>query len=323
MVAPRTVHLVADAKDGGLRLDRFLAARLPELSRSAIQRLIADGRVHASAGRVKASLPVEAGLAVDVTIPAPVPATPEPEDLPLALLYDDADIAVVDKAAGVVVHPGAGHASGTLVNALLHHFAGQFGGLTGVGGELRPGIVHRLDRGTSGVMAVAKHDRAHRELSRQFRDREVTKEYLALVWGTPRKGQVIDTPIGRDPRHRQKMSSRARHARAAATTIVDVEALGGVSLVRLRIGTGRTHQIRVHLSESGHAVVGDEVYQGVRRSVPPRFRPVLALTRPFLHAVRLSFVHPTTGAPMAFEAPLPSDLDAVLSALRGGRAPAS
>ena len=313
MVAPRTVHFVADAQDGGLRLDRFLAARLPELSRSAIQRLIADGHVRASAGRVKASLPVEAGLAVDVAIPPPAPATPEAEDLPITLLYDDADIAVIDKAPGVVVHPGAGHARGTLVNALLHHL----GGLSGVGGELRPGIVHRLDRGTSGVMAVAKHDRAHRELSRQFRDREVTKEYLALVWGTPRKGQVIDLPIGRDPRHRQRMSSRARHARPAATTIVDVEPLGGVSLVRLRIGTGRTHQIRVHLSESGHPVVGDAVYRGLRASVPPRFRPVLALTRPFLHAARLSFAHPATGAPMTFEAPLAGDLAPVLAALRG------
>jgi 23S rRNA pseudouridine1911/1915/1917 synthase len=319
VVASRTVHLVADAEDSGLRLDRFLAARLPELSRSALQRLIADGHVRASAGRVKASLPVEAGLAIDVEIPAPAPATPEPENLPLTILYDDADIAVVDKAPGIVVHPGAGHARGTLVNALLHHLEG----LSGVGGQLRPGIVHRLDRGTSGVMAVAKHDRAHRELARQFRDREVTKEYLALVWGTPRKGQVIDTPIGRDPRHRQKMSSRARHARPAATTVLDVEPLGGVSLVRLQIGTGRTHQIRVHLSESGHPVVGDEVYQGLRRSVPPRFRPVLALTRPFLHAARLSFLHPTTGAPMTFEAPLPIDLASVLASLRGGRAAGS
>jgi 23S rRNA pseudouridine1911/1915/1917 synthase len=211
----------------------------------------------------------------------------------------------------MVVHPAAGHARGTLVNALLHHVKG----LSGIGGRDRPGIVHRLDRGTSGVMIVAKHDRAHRSLARQFHDREVGKEYLALVWGTPRAA-TIERPIGRDPRHRQRMSSRARRARPATTRIVDVEPLGGVSLVRLMIGTGRTHQIRVHLAEAGHPVVGDQLYGGVRRKPPPRLAAVSRLTRPFLHSSRLTIAHPEDARRLSFEAPLAPDLDEVLTALR-------
>jgi 23S rRNA pseudouridine1911/1915/1917 synthase len=308
----RTFQLVVEPEEAGSRLDRFLAARLPDLSRSAVQRLIAQGFVQVSAGAAKPSLSVAAGLEVDLTVPAPAGATPEPEDLPLTVLYDDDDIVVVDKAAGVVVHPAAGHARGTLVNALLHHVRG----LSGVGGETRPGIVHRLDRGTSGVMTVAKHDKAHRELARQFREREVTKEYLALVWGRPRAGQAIDLPIGRDPRHRRKMSSRANRARSASTRLVDVEPLGGVSLIRVVIATGRTHQIRVHLSESGHAIVGDALYGGVRRTLPLRLRRLAMLDRPFLHAARLTIAHPSTGETMTFEAPLAPDLADVLAALR-------
>ncbi len=308
----RTFQLVVEPEEAGSRLDRFLAARLPDLSRSAVQRLIAQGFVRVSAGAAKPSLSVAAGLEVDLTVPAPAGATPEPEDLPLTVLYDDDDIVVVDKAPGVVVHPAAGHARGTLVNALLHHVRG----LSGVGGATRPGIVHRLDRGTSGVMTVAKHDKAHRELARQFREREVTKEYLALVWGRPRAGQAIDLPIGRDPRHRRKMSSRAHRARSASTRLMDVEPLGGVSLIRVVIGTGRTHQIRVHLSESGHAIVGDALYGGVRRTLPVRLRSLAALDRPFLHAARLTIAHPSTGDAMMFEAPLAPDLAGVLTALR-------
>jgi 23S rRNA pseudouridine1911/1915/1917 synthase len=212
----------------------------------------------------------------------------------------------------MVVHPAAGHSGGTLVNALLHHMSG----LSGIGGRERPGLVHRLDRGTSGLMVVAKHDHAHRALARQFHDRQVTKEYLALVWGSVRAPVVIDRPIGRDPRHRQRMSSRARHARAATSRVALVEALGGVSLVRVSIGTGRTHQIRVHLSESGHPVVGDALYGGTRRRVPARLAAVGRLDRPFLHASKLEFAHPSGGQRMAFEAPLPEDLEDVLSRLQ-------
>ena len=234
---------------------------------------------------------------------------PQPEDHDLDIVYQDSDLVVVNKPAGMVVHPAAGHAQGTLVNALLH----QVDDLSGVGGELRPGIVHRLDRGTSGLMVVAKNDRAHVELSRQFHDREVEKEYVALVWGDVQAGKRIDLPIGRDPGDRKKMSAKARRARSAVTRITAALHMPGVTLVHVAIATGRTHQIRVHLSEIGHPIVGDAVYGGLRRRVPGDLRAVLALERPFLHAGRLVFHHPADGRTMEFEAPLPHDLQTVLN----------
>jgi 23S rRNA pseudouridine1911/1915/1917 synthase len=237
---------------------------------------------------------------------------PRPEPLPLAILYDDADLVVVDKPAGMVVHPGAGHAQGTLVNALLHHVKD----LSGIGGELRPGIVHRLDRGTSGVMVVAKNDAAHQELSRQFTLREVEKEYAALVWGVVQAGRRIESPIGRDPNDRQKMSSRARHARHAVTRVTGAEHLRGVSLLTVAIHTGRTHQIRVHLSEIGHPIVGDPTYGGIRRHLPADLRALGRLERPFLHALRLAFAHPADGRMLEFTAPLAPDLQRVLDEIR-------
>jgi 23S rRNA pseudouridine1911/1915/1917 synthase len=310
-MAERT-RLVAGPDDAGARLDQFLALHLDGVSRSQIQRLIRDGRVSVSAGDVKASLAVTPDLTVEVDVPPPLPANPGAEDLPLSILHDDNDLVVIDKPAGMVVHPAAGHATGTLVNALLHHVKD----LSGIGGMERPGIVHRLDRGTSGVMVVAKHDRAHRALSEQFHDRLVRKEYLALVWRAPAAGLRIDDPIGRDPNHRQRMSSRARRGRTASTEVVDVEVLRGVSLVRVSIGTGRTHQIRVHLSEHGFPLVGDALYGGVHKRLPTHLAAVAKLTRPFLHAARLSFAHPSDGRPMTFEAPLPTELHRVITALR-------
>lgn len=298
--------------DAGQRLDRFLTAHLPELSRSQVQRLIRDGHVRLDRGRVKPGLVVEPGLSVDVDVPAPAPDLPEPEALPLTILYDDSDLVVIDKPAGMVVHPAAGHARGTLVNALLHHVTG----LSGIGGRQRPGIVHRLDRGTSGVMIVAKHDRAHRELARQFHDREVVKEYVALIWGTLRSGVRLEQPIGRDRRHRQKMSTRAARPRSAVTRVIDVEPLRGVSVVRVAIETGRTHQIRVHLSDSGHAIAGDALYGGVRKHLPAHLAPIATLDRPFLHSARLTFSQPSTGQRLTCEAPLPADLSHVLMRLR-------
>ncbi len=314
---PRRERFVASEADAGRRLDRFLAARLPALSRTYIQRLIREGHVEIRPGRARAATAVAPGQTVDVEVPPPAPATPAPQSLPLPILYDDADLVVIDKPAGMVVHPGAGHGDGTLVNALLHHVTA----LSGIGGVERPGIVHRLDKGTSGVMVVAKHDAAHRELARQFHDREVEKEYVALVWGGIGSGLDIDRPIGRDRRRRTRMSSRTSRSRPATTHVTEAERLGPVTLVRLRIGTGRTHQIRVHLSEIGHPIVGDVVYGGVRRRVPSGGAPAAALARPFLHAARLAFRHPRTGAPVAFEAPLPGDLDDVLSALRARAVP--
>ena len=281
------------------------------MSRARVQKLIADGHVRIGRGKVRPGLAITPGLTIDVQVPAPRPATPRAEALPLTILYEDDDLVVVDKPAGMVVHPAAGHAAGTLVNALLHHV----NGLSGIGGEARPGIVHRLDRGTSGAMVVAKHDRAHRELARQFHDREVGKVYVALVWGTPRSGQVLDAAIGRDARHRHRMSSRSRRAKPATSRIVSVEPHRGVSLVRVTIGTGRTHQIRVHLSEAGHAVVGDAIYGRAPRKLPAPLAALAGVDRPFLHAAQLTFTHPTTGQSMTFEAPLPADLQARLDAL--------
>jgi len=229
------------------------------------------------------------------------------------VVYQDPDLAVINKPAGMVVHPAAGHDSGTLVNALIHHITD----LSGVGGELRPGIVHRLDRGTSGLMVVAKNDSAHQELARQFHDREVEKEYIALVWGVVQAGRRIDAAIGRDPAHRQKMSARAKHARHAVTRITRAHHMPAVTLCQVAIHTGRTHQIRVHLSAIGHPIVGDATYGGVHRRVAPDIKAVQRLTRPFLHAARLKFQHPRDGRLMEFIAPLPQDLVNVLEDLPG------
>jgi 23S rRNA pseudouridine1911/1915/1917 synthase len=309
------VTLTIPDEQAGARLDAVLAALLPQQSRSQIQRLIKDGRVHVAgvrADKVKASLPVEAGQEVAIDMPPPAPAAAVPQALPLDVVYEDGDIVVVNKAAGMVVHPAAGHADGTLVNALLHHVDD----LSGIGGELRPGIVHRLDKGTSGLMVVAKHDAAHEALAAQFEERHVEKEYVALVWGVLSPGRRIEEPIGRDPNNRQRMSTRARRARTAVSRITWAEPFPGVCLVGVGIATGRTHQIRVHLSGIGHPIVGDALYGGVHRRVPPQLRAVQKLERPFLHAAKLAFAHPRDGRPLAFEAPLPDDLSAVLEALR-------
>jgi 23S rRNA pseudouridine1911/1915/1917 synthase len=302
----RTVDV--DPEYDGARLDNFLTAVLPDQSRSQLQRLIKDGRVTGAAEGLRPSTAVRAGQRYAIEIPAPAPAAPEPEALPLRILFEDPDVVVLDKPAGMVVHPAAGHTSGTLVNALLHHITD----LSGIGGELRPGIVHRLDRGTSGLMVVAKHDRAHQELSRQFRDREVEKEYIALVWGVVHAGRRIDAPIGRDDKDRQKMSTRARRARSAVTRVTWSRQFKGVSLLKVAIATGRTHQIRVHLHAIGHPIVGDPVYGGVHRRVAPDLRAVMRLERPFLHATRLCFTHPGDGRRVEFDSPLPPDLESVI-----------
>lgn len=306
------IELIVSQELAGARLDQFLTALLADRSRSQIQRLIKDGLVVVDGSAGRASQHVKTGQRVLVTIPAPAPATPEPEALPLEIVYDDADLVVVDKPAGMVVHPAVKHARGTLVNALLHHVSG----LSGIGGKQRPGIVHRLDRGTSGLMVVAKHDAAHTELARQFRDREVEKEYAALAWGVVQAGRRIEASLGRDPHHRKKISTRARRARTAVTRVTKAEHLRGVTLVHVAIATGRTHQIRVHLSSIGHPVVGDTLYGGTRRHLPAYLRPIGRLERPFLHATRLAFAHPRDGQHLSFSSRLPSDLQEVLDELR-------
>lgn len=300
------------ATEAGQRLDHFLVTQIPEHSRSQIQRLIKDGHVRLGGRTVTPHTALRAGDAVFVDLPPPVEPKPISQPLPIDIVYEDDDVVVVNKAAGMVVHPAAGHADGTLVNALLYHIED----LSGIGGERRPGIVHRLDRGTSGLMVVAKNDAAHVELTRQFQDREVEKEYVALVWGVVQPGRRIDAPIGRDPVHREKMSARARRARSAVTRVTHAEHMRGVSLLHLAIATGRTHQIRVHLSAIGHPIVGDRLYGGTRRHQPADLRALTHLERPFLHAARLAFGHPTDERRMEFTAPLPADLQAVLDELR-------
>jgi 23S rRNA pseudouridine1911/1915/1917 synthase len=304
-------QFIVPAEFDGERLDRFLVSVLGDHSRSQIQKLIADGRVTHDRKDAKANLALRSGDRITVDVPPPTAATVDAEELPLEILYQDPDVVVLNKPAGMVVHPSAGHASGTLVNALLHHV----GDLSGVGGELRPGIVHRLDRGTSGVMVVAKNDAAHQELARQFHDREVEKEYIALVWGVVHAGRRIDAAIGRDPVHRQKMSARARHARHAVTRITRAHHMPGITLCHVAIHTGRTHQIRVHLSAIGHPIVGDSLYGGVHRRVAGDIRAVQRLERPFLHAYRLVFTHPRDGRRMEFTTTLPDDLQRVLDDL--------
>ena len=302
------------AEYDGQRLDRVLASMVEHHSRAQLQRLIADGCVRLrGAVALKPNTMVREGDHVEVDVPAPQPTDLEPEPLALDILYQDADIAVLNKPAGMVVHPGAGHSSGTLVHALLHHVDD----LSGIGGELRPGIVHRLDRGTSGVMVIAKNDAAHQELARQFHDREIEKEYIALVWGVVQAGRRIDAAIGRDPSNRQKMSARSKHAREAVTRITRAHHLPGVTLCQVAIHTGRTHQIRVHLSAIGHPIVGDALYGGVHRRVAGDIRAVQRLARPFLHAARLVFKHPRDERRLEFIAPLPDDLSSVLNDLPG------
>lgn len=298
------------APGGARRLDSLLAEELDGVSRAQAKRLIEDGSVLVDGVTARPSRVLRGGETVEAAIPPPVTATPRPEPIPLKIVHEDTSLVVVDKPAGMVVHPGAGHGEGTLVNALLAHVRD----LSGVGGVLRPGIVHRLDRGTSGLIVVAKHDRAHHHLAAQFAEREVEKTYLALVHGHPPDRLEIDKPIGRDPKHRKKISSRSAHPRTARTLARCLERFPGSALLSVRIETGRTHQIRVHLSEAGYPLVGDRDYGAPKRGAAPA--PLTRFGRPALHAAELGFRHPETDEWMRFESPLPEDLAALLEALR-------
>lgn len=277
-----------------------------------MQKLIKDGRVTIDNKVVRASTTVHTNNIVTLELPPAVPARPKGEPLPINVVHEDSDVIVVNKPAGMVVHPAAGHPDGTLVNALIHHVRD----LSGIGGELRPGIVHRLDRGTSGLIAIAKHDQAHADLAKQFKDRKVEKEYTVLVWGLVQQGRRIDLPIGRDPLDRKKISTRSRRAREAVTRVVGAEHLEGVSFLKVTIATGRTHQIRVHLSAIGHPIVGDSTYGGKKRHPPAHLRLLQRLDRPFLHASRLVFAHPNDGTPVDLSCELPADLQDVISEIR-------
>lgn len=292
-----------------VRLDTWLGERLPEHSRSQWQAQIKAGRVRVNGEPKKPHYLLKAGDAVEVERPAPRSVEIVPEDIPLDILFEDADLLVVNKPAGLVVHPAPGHDSGTLVNALLHHCRD----LEGIGGEKRPGLVHRLDKDTTGALVVAKTEKAMASLARQFKSRRVRKDYAALVWGRPEPAAgTIRTLVGRNPHDRKKMSARPASGREAVTHYETAKSLGPVSLLRVRIETGRTHQIRVHLAHVGHPVVGDRQYGRARDTELPA-----PAARQMLHAERLAFRHPRTNEPMEFTAPLPEDMRRLLRALEG------
>jgi 23S rRNA pseudouridine1911/1915/1917 synthase len=295
------VKLHAQTPDAGKRLDRFLQEQLPAYSRTRLQEWIRGGRVRVAANPEKASYKLRGGETIEVEPAAPAPLRAEPEAIPLEILYEDEDVVAIDKPAGMVVHAGAGCRSGTLVNALLH----RFGSLSGVGGEMRPGIVHRLDRYTSGVILVARNDAAHRDLAEQFARRQVEKVYIALVHGSVKAAAgKVEKPIARDPVRRVRMTARLGRGRAALTGYRVLKRLRGFTLLEVRIGTGRTHQIRVHLAGLGHPVAGDRLY-----GAPARAEGAPPAGRFFLHALRVRFRSPSTGEPVTVESPLPGELE--------------
>jgi 23S rRNA pseudouridine1911/1915/1917 synthase len=310
------IELTFPADGDPERLDSFVARTVGALTRSAVQKLIEEGQVTVAGSPQKPSLKLKGGERITVDIPAPAPAEATAEDIPLEILHEDSDIVVINKPAGMVVHPGAGTSGGTLVNALLGHC----GDLSGIGGTVRPGIVHRIDKETSGVLVVAKNDHAHQSLSGQFSAHSIKRVYLALVYGSPKgdKGK-IESAIGRHPVDRKRMSSKARRGKRAVTHWQVIERFGIITLVRLRLETGRTHQIRVHLSEAGYPLVGDKVYGGSGRLssvTDPQLKGLIKdLDRQALHAKTLGIIHPGTGEYLEFDTALPADMARIIEYL--------
>ena len=295
------------------RLDVFLRTRFPAVSRGAMQRLIEQGHIRVNGQNVKPTHKPRAGEAVEVTWPEARPAEAQPEDIPLDILFEDESLLVINKPAGLVVHPAAGHEEHTLVNALLHHCQGS---LSGIGGVARPGIVHRLDKETSGCLVVAKNDATHLALSEQFAGRVVKKVYHAIVCGeVPHESGEIHAAIARHPTHRKRMAVDDGDGRAAHTSYRVLEKLKCATLVEARVHTGRTHQIRVHFQHLGHPVVGDETY-GAQKNKRLKELVNYAAPRVLLHAKELTFLHPRTQKPMKFSAPLPPDFKQALKLLK-------
>jgi 23S rRNA pseudouridine1911/1915/1917 synthase len=310
----RNKSWIIAAGEERIRLDQFLLRRIPDESRSQIQNWIRKGHIRVNGEKAKTGYLTRLNDRIALLIPETSGDQPFPEDIPLDVLYEDSDLAIINKPAGLVCHIGAGIRSGTLVNALLHRMGPLQAGDPG-----RPGIVHRLDKLTSGVMLIAKNNLAHRKLALQFKNRTVKKEYAALVCGCPKPASgTIDMPLGRDPKNRKKMSPRAHRKRTAITHYDLEENFGFASLLGIRLETGRTHQIRVHLSEKGHPIVGDPLYGANRmRSFPAGLVEAgKQLRRPFLHSRQLEFRHPRSGKLLAFQSPLAPELDSFLSAAR-------
>jgi len=303
--------ITVEQVEGGERLDRVLAARVPSVSRATFQRWVEEGRVSVDGAAARVSAKVRAGQRIDV-LPGPPPSSDAlPQDIPLVILFEDADLLVVDKPAGLVVHPAAGHADGTLVNAILHHTR-----IEDEASQPRPGIVHRLDKDTSGVMVVAKTVRAREVLVRAFAAHDLERMYLAIAVGAPPDVMTLDTLHGRHPSDRKRFTTKTTRGKRAVTHLRVRERLHGAALVECRLETGRTHQIRVHLADAGFPLLGDPVYGKPPRD--PRLRAAAStLARQALHAQLLAFAHPISGEPLRFETAPPSDFAAALAALRG------
>lgn len=297
----------------GLRLDRALAELLPDLSRERIKALIVEGQIVSGGRSLNPSMKVAVGQDYSITLLAPVALDAVAQDIPLDIVHEDADLIVVDKPAGLVVHPAAGNLDGTLVNALLHHCDGQ---LSGIGGVARPGIVHRIDKDTSGLLVVAKSDKAHEGLARQFKDHSIDRLYAAIVYGIPTPGSgTVDAWIGRSDADRKKMAvHREGRGKHAVTHYRVMERLRSAAMVECRLETGRTHQVRVHMAHLGHPLIGDPVYGRDRKGLKSILE-TLGFKRQALHAKRLGFIHPVTEEPLAFDSPLPADMQELLSEL--------
>jgi len=315
------LHITITATDAGRRLDTLLPEKQTDFSRSRVQKAIKEGLVRVNGNNPKPSLLVVEGDRIEIDMPEPVPLEAQGEDIPLEILYEDNWVIVINKPAGMVVHPACGNYSGTLVNALLHHCTN----LSGIGGVIRPGIVHRLDKGTSGVLVAAKNDKAHRHLSGQFKEHTVSRKYNALIFGTlPDKTGKIESVIGRHISDRKKMSIHTKQGRPAVTHWRVLESFTGVTLIEAELETGRTHQVRVHLSSINHPVVGDDFYgadKKIKQITAKRMLDLLrSAKRPLLHAYHLTFTHPETGRPMTFEVPAPPDFAEIIATLRAWHA---
>jgi len=300
----------------GLRLDSFLSNLLPDITRSAAQKLIEHGFVTIDGDKPKPATKLRPGEIISITVPPPKPVETLPEDLPLNILFEDNDLIVLDKPAGIVVHPGAGNSGGTIVNGLLHHCKD----LSGIGGELRPGIVHRIDKDTSGIIVVAKNDKAHQPLAKQFHDHTIKRVYVALLLGSPKEDSgKIKSLIGRHVTDRKRMSGNIKRGKQAVTNWKVLARYPECSFIKLRLETGRTHQIRVHMSEAGFPIVGDSVYGGTKRATNLKDqvlkRMAKELGRQALHAETLGFIHPSTENYMEFNSPIPDDMQRILDYL--------
>ncbi len=301
-------RLTVSLEEAGVRIDKYLAEQLPDITRSYLQKLLKDGSVQMNGKPVKTSTKTAAGAVIELTIPEPEEPEILPEDIPLDILYEDSDVILINKPKDMVVHPAAGHYTGTLVNALMYHCKGD---LSGINGVLRPGIVHRIDKDTTGVLIVCKNDKAHNALAEQLKEHSITRKYRAIVCGNLKEDEgTVDAPLGRHPQDRKKMAIVRTGGKRAVTHYRVLERFGNYTYIECQLETGRTHQIRVHMASLGHPLLGDEVYG--------RVKSPFKLEGQTLHAMVLGFIHPTTGEYMEFEAPLPEYFEKLLEKLRRG-----